>query len=261
MAMIKTNNPAGRLYKLLESAKAVPASTNGYQCWAMVFKIPPYDTSAPPPQVIPESTFTLTVMEFLQVKMLVDEVEAALKSIQNINHDLYLTPFDRIKSVLKLAELHASSYPQGILGRITEGDMTVLAFCAEALDARHSEPVIEEEQIKELLYSVSELYEEVRAAEIDAKLKSLILDQLEIIRRAVHEYRIRGVARLHEALNTVVGSYVLNKDLIEDAGDSKATRDYKQVLSRFAAMVSFASNAVKLLEAAAHYIPPLLPGG
>jgi hypothetical protein len=258
--MIKTNNPAGRLYMILEAAKAAPGGADGYQTWAGVFKVPPYEASAPE-RKMPDESAAEALGRFLQVRTLVNEVESALRSIENINHSLYLTPFSRIRAAFSLHYLNGGNYPGAVLGQITEGDMTVLAFCAEALDAQHSESVVEEEQLKELLDAVAALYEEVRAADVGTSLKEIILDQLEIIRRAVHEYRIRGVVRLQEALNTVVGSYVLNKEVWEQSADLKEVKDYKQVLSRFAAVVSFASNTVKLLEAAARYIPPLLPGG
>lgn len=84
-------------------------------------------------------------------------------------------------------------------------------------------------------------------------------------RRAIHEIRLRGFGRLKEEIPGVVGSYVITR---EWAGKSEISDEDKglvdsflNVLGRYGAIVSFAANTTKLLEAASTHLPKLLPGG
>jgi hypothetical protein len=250
--MIKTDNPAGRLHEILEAAKA--HTGNGFLIWAKVFDIP--ITSD---QTSAEAEYEIT-SRLIQIRKMIDEIEEGLRSIEGINLDLFLRPFSRIRHAIRIGGLHASNYETS-LRQITEGDMTVLAFCAEELSKWQSEKTIEEAQIKDLTEDIQALYEQVHASELNAEIKNLILDQLEIIRRAIHEYRIRGVKRLNEALTTVVGAYILNKDLIDEESDKEEVSKFKDTLSKFTSTVAFASHTTRLLEAATTYLPKLLPGG
>ncbi len=252
MSMIKTDNPAGRLHAILEAAKS--HTGNGFMLWARVF-----DISIISDKISPETEFEIT-SRLIQVRKMIDEIEEGLRSIEGINLNLYLSPFSRIRHVIRISSINFGNY-ESHLQQITEGDMTVLAFCAEELSKWQSEATIEEAQLKELIDDIQALYEQVRASELKPEIKNLILDQLEIIRRAIHEYRIRGVKRLSEALTTVVGAYVLNRDLLESESNKDEVRSFKDTLSKFASVVAFASHTTRLLEAANTYLRPLLPGG
>jgi hypothetical protein len=50
------------------------------------------------------------------------------------------------------------------------------------------------------LDEVSALYEKIATSDIDTGLRSLMLDQLETIRRAIHEYRVAGIQGLRQAV-------------------------------------------------------------
>jgi hypothetical protein len=251
--MDKTDNPASRLIAIYEKARSVQTQNPNIPAragWAYVFEIP---TDG---QNLTVSNEIELIHRLIQLIKLVDETEQALLSIEGINHERYLTPFPAIRQTISLTTLSQAFQPHAV----TDTHMVILGFCEEKLAEYHLEPKIEEEQIKNILDEINNLYEEVRASSLHENLKRIILEQLEHIRRAIHEYRIRGAERLREELVTIIGNYVLNREFIEQANDNPEVGKYKSLLSNFASMVAFASHTTKLIEAAAHYLPHLLPG-
>jgi hypothetical protein len=252
--MTKTDNPASRLIAIVEKAHAILRENGNIPAragWAYVFEIPTNGKT-----VGDKDQFEL-ISRLLQYIKLIDDVEAALRSIEGINLERFLSPFPALRSIVDLTALDQPFLPN----RVDVTHMVILGFCEDKIAEYHLEPKIEEEQIKALLDDVNALYDDVLTSSLHEKLKKLVLEQLEHIRRAIHEYRIRGAERLREELVTLVGSYVLNKDLIEQEGDKKEVRGFQHILNSFAATVAFASHTTRLIEAAATYLPKLLPGG
>jgi hypothetical protein len=255
--MSDTHNPAGRLLEIVRKAQlsAQKLRQNPAKAgWADVFGIPFESSSF---ALTPEDDLAL-INYLIQLKLLIKETEQALRNIADLP-DRYLRPFPRIRDIVNLTELQSpfGSY----ITPITEGDVVVLEFCAEKLSSYHLESAVAEDELNGILEDIHALYEMVIASDIHPELKTVILDALEVIRRAVHEYRVRGVARLEEALPMLVGSYVLNKKLIEAEEGKEEVGFFRRVLGRYSSLVATASHTTKLIEAAATYIPPLLPGG
>jgi hypothetical protein len=255
---VKTDNPAGRLYTILKKAKQFKGS--GYRIWGNSFNI----LTNRDEREISDAIALQVIEHVIQLKKLINEIELSLKVIEGLNLSLYLTPFDRIRGAIKLRELTTPNY-ETYLREVTEGDLTVLAFCADVLSRYCREPVVEESQLEEILDSVGALYTDVFNSSLEDELKVFILDELEMLRRAIHEFRVRGFGRLKEAMPSVVGSYVITREWIsksEANDEDKSLLDsFSNILGRYGAVVSFAANTTKLLEAASIHLPRLLPGG
>jgi hypothetical protein len=238
---METTNPAGRLHLILSSAfeRSKPnPNISASVLWSLVFEIaqdPDYEIEV--------------ITKLLQLRLLIKETEESLRSIEGLT-EKYFRPFDRIRpiadrSLTSLSGINA----QSVISGITEGDMTVLEFCSEKLDERHAEPVINEAELQEILLEVNSLFDEVAGAQIDAELKSFVLDSLEAIRRGINEYRIRGPKRLKEALADVIGNLAVNRDVVKAGSKVESVGRFEKLCYRFAAVVSFASDAAGLLTA------------
>ncbi len=248
---MEQTNPAGRLHAILVKAKQSGGSA--FAVWSRVFDEP--NTTAD------QASMEVQIKIFsriLQVRQLVDDAEEALLRIDGLS-DKYFRPFQRIRPLIQqsISSLTGSDLA-GTMMQITEGDMTVLEFCSEKLEELHIEPIVNEAELQEVLQEVNSLFDEVRAATIDAELKSFILDGLEAIRRGINEYRIRGPKRLKEALGEVIGSLAVNRDVVKAGSEEETVGKFEKLCYRFAAVVSFASDATGLLTAMK---VGLLPGG
>lgn len=249
--MSKSDNPASRLIAILEKAHLVLRDRGSMPAragWAYVFEIPTNGNS-----LTTEDGIEL-IYRLIQFIKLIDETEQALRTIEGVNLNRYLAPFPAIRSVISLTGLDQAFIPNNV----TDTHMVILGFCEDKLEEYHLEPKIEEEEIKALIDDINNLYEEVKASAINQQLRVLILEQLEHMRRAIHEYHIRGAERLREEMTIIVGTYILNKDLVEEESSKEEVNKFKNILSRFASVVAFASHATRLIEAASTYLPKLL---
>jgi len=248
-------NPAGRLHQILSRAQTT-INTSGQRgeagnLWAAVFEIPVSGVPLAGPAV------REVISRILQLDKLIAETEASLMEIEGLP-DRYFRPFARIRNI-PLQSLGALNTDiSGTIRSITEGDMTVLEFCSERLEERHTESVVNEEELTEILQEVSTLFDDVRQSNLDSELQTFILDGLESIRRGIFEYRIRGPQRLKEVLAEIIGSLAMNRDIVRAAGDDETVGRFEKAFYRLAAAVSFASDSIGLLTAVK---VALLPGG
>lgn len=250
---MESTNPAGRLHRILSRAQATLTQTGrtstAISVWSQVFEAP---------ERAPDTPEQIKVISgLLQLRQLINETEEGLRRIEGLP-DRYFRPFERIRSLPEqsLGNLNGDISVQ--VRSITEGDMTVLEFCSERLEAQHTEPIINNEELREILQEVSSLFDEVKTSSLDSELKTFILDGLESIRRGIFEYRIRGPQRLKEALAEIIGSLAMNHDVVRSAGDDGRLARFEKAFYRLAAAVSFASDSTGLLTAVK---VALLPGG
>lgn len=241
-----TPNPAARLHRILTRAqrtidlsrddKARPA----LGVWTEVFEIDEQATDEP--------LYMQVVSRLLQLRKLIRETEESLREIENLP-EMYFRPFPRIRSLPDASLMALSTDIRLHVRAITEGDLTVLEFCSARLNELQKEPIVNEAELQEIAHDVSVLFDEVKTSNLDAELKTFILDGLEAIRRAIFEYRIRGPKRLNEALAEIVGGLWVGRDVVRKAEGQPLLERFEQTFYRFAAVVSLAADGVVLLAA------------
>ena len=96
-----------------------------------------------------------------------------------------------------------------ILSR-AKANVETRAGSVTATESHHVEHIVDKAELKQILEDVTELFNEVQQTDIDAELKTFILDGLESIRRGIYEFRIRGPERLKETVGEIVGSLYVN---------------------------------------------------
>jgi hypothetical protein len=185
----RLNNPAARVHAILAHASKIRATTilEGYA-----------------------STFTLKMEQLGDIYRLLglldaeaDEVARLLKELGETTHyELYLESLPMIKGRF-LIQNFGAQWEQFRIG-IRNEDLVRLRFCSDTLSKRHPEKTITSGELTSILDRVNKLYEEIAKSDTDPDLRNLILDQLENIRRAIHEYRVRGVGGLRQAVANCV---------------------------------------------------------
>lgn len=243
-------NPVSRLHEILLKAKNIESASNAISGWATVFNL----------QITNKDSFQIELEVFnclIQLHKLIDEVEQLLRENEKTQNEGYLNLLSNVQRSIRVGAASGLN----LLPGVNNSELMVLELLAEKITPSNPEPVIEEEQLKGLLVELNGLYEEVAGSLLNEDLKKLILDQLEIIRRAIHEYRIRGITRLREALGESIGNLVLNSELLKQNSDKEEVNRFSKFFSKFASFVSFAANITKLVEAGGKYLPFLISGG
>ena len=247
---METTNPAGRLHVILSKANEHVRSKQTASAgvvWADVFGI---DTKQGPEWEI------LVVEGILQLKKLIEETEEALLRVDGLT-EKYFRPFERIRKIPYRSITALSSDIRSEILAVSDGDMTVLEFCSERLDGQHAEPIIDEKELQDILQEVTDLFNEVKKADLEPVLQTFMLDGLESLRRGIIEFRIRGPQRLKEAIAEIIASFVMNHEITKTPQDQESWARFNKTFRRFVAAVSFAHSGIKLLEVVTG---PLLPG-
>ena len=250
-------NPAGRLYtivsRVIEESRIRGDIAAGH-LWAAVFQIPAKHG-------VPMSGGQLyeVISRLLQLRKLIDETEESLRKIEGLP-ERYFRPFPRIRALPERSFVSLASNIVATIKEVTEGDMTVLEFCSEKLEAQHTERIVDEDELASILEDVDVLFNKVHHNSLDAELKTFILDGLESIRRGIYEFRIRGPQRLKETMAEIIGNLIVNHDVIHAARkqDADSVGSFEKLFYRVAAVVSFANDGPALLSAVK---TALLPSG
>lgn len=130
-------------------------------------------------------------------------VEARIKKLPKANHDSYLRHFPALRRGMANLRLENSSI--SAFSFITEAALENLDLAAGRIAEDYKEVEIAQQEIKDLSDAVAELMEWVIATSFDPALKEVAVDLLETLRRAILEYRIRGIEGLHKAVQEALG--------------------------------------------------------
>jgi hypothetical protein len=238
------NNPAGRLYFILDSFRNHEDKTSIGNAWANVFELKSEETG----------DILLAISEVVKL------TEEAKKQIlaQDVNHKIYLRPFIEIQKIFALSHGHTL---QNARPSLSDKVMSELEYSDDLLSRTIGENIIEEETLDELLFSVDELFEEVNKSNLPQDLKKLILNNLNNISWAVKHYKIHGAMGLKEAVDSAVGSFVIysiyEHEIVEE-NDKEILAKYGKVITKAMSIVADAYTLLQLTAGAVNDLLPLL---
>lgn len=225
------NNPAGRLYDLLEAARQYPSEEKTKTVWANVLGVPENDTA------------TLLKM-IADVIDLVRKAKSSIVRLTDIDHKLYLKPFENIESLL--CHLNFESHWENWRNHLDDFTLYGLQFGADRL-ARASEVTpIKDDQLDALRTELDNLIDHVLESHLPPDLKKLFLRNLEALRQAWCTYRIRGIEGLELELERSCGTILLHKDLIRsspaNSAERRAWEGFLKLVDRLNKQVTLAKN-------------------
>jgi hypothetical protein len=239
------NNPAGRLHQLLADAKQQEPNQSARDAWAKVFATEPGDTEA-----------MLRMLSDLIA--LVRETEAAILRLDDVDHDLYLKPFKRIRSLL--SQVHLDNAWEHWRNQIDETMLVGLRFSADKLSRISGITAIDTDELGDIREQIDLLFNQVTDSELDPALKIALLHNLSALRVAIAAFRIQGVEGLEQEIERSIGSIILRKEQIKAAGppEKDAWTAFFGLVERLNKVVTFARNAKALAAPAVLKLAQLL---
>lgn len=229
--MPPTNNPAGRLYAILDEVRAKPRKKSIRNVWAETFGLEPSATAD---------------ILFLIGKMieLARDAKQSINGLDNIDHEIYIKPFHNIEKAFSFANIE--DHWDNISRHLDEATMVGLSFCADVLSRTSGEQIIDQETLNDLMEQVENLTHEIMDSEIPPDLKAVLIDNLEEIRRAILEYRIRGVDGLKRALEGSLGAVIRHRPQIVKQKGKKPVARFLEILSKLDQVVAFSLRMKQL---------------
>ena len=197
--MVKTDNPAGRLYEILSKAREQHTGQHTVNVWRKILKA--------------ENDRELYARLFY-LKELIAEVEELVKARPDMRDDLYLKDYKNIHEAVDISHLNGNW--GSVHARLDDTTMTSLAYISAMLSGQIPEQPIEEDALDELHDKIDSLYETIRESDLEASFKKILLAQLETLRRSIVEYEIRGTAGLKEALASSLGHLLYNYEQVQN---------------------------------------------
>jgi hypothetical protein len=237
------DNPAGRLYEILDEARKRGDQLHTRQVWGSVLHVNPANNS----ELLPAPA---------RLMMLVKEARQSVQELEEINHELYLKPFEQIERAFQHVNLEESW--QRFKSQLDDPTMVALAFCADTLSREGGEIQIDSEKLQKFQEEVNSLLEDIIQSDINQELKDFIIRGLEEIRRAIFEYRLGGSEGLRKALEMNLGGMFFNAEEIQKEKRKKVVSRYLEVINTLLNLVTIALNIKQITGPITNL---LLPGG
>lgn len=128
--------------------------------------------------------------------------------------------------------------------------MRLLRFCSKLLARHFPEPKLNDE-LKEILAEIEQLYTQVLESDLPADLKTLLLDLIHALRTAAHEYRVRGPERLSEGIESVLGKLALNRGAAERLDQTEEGNRFSRTFWKTVALLKYAPDVRAVIETVA----------
>lgn len=237
------SNPAERLYELVRKARRLGDEPPA-RLWASVFEIE-LDR-----EMQDDQKFFQIIDGLISLRELVDETEAGVRRLEF--EEFYLAPFPVLRKVIfgSFSQLRGSQ--TGLTSGITEGHETLLRVIGSQWRKIEPEPVVDEKTLLEVRAEAHDLFESVKASDIDPGLKRLILSLAAEIEHSIQLYRIGGIEQLKEALALVQAKVKLNEETVEKAKTDEVTRGWLNrlygVAVKLYGAIKFANDTRKTIE-------------
>lgn len=234
--MANNNNSAGRLYNILSAVKPTPVHITCRNAWASYFSIVPTETA--------------TLLQVLaKLLTLVTEAKKEIGHLAGVRHELYLAPFDNIEGAFASFNLEVPW--NNFVTFLDATTMLGLEFAADTLALQRPETTISQEKLTEIQAEVEALTQKIVASSLPIALKTLLLENLEKIRRAILDYRITGVAGLSDVVDGSFGSTIRYRDEIKEGMDKSDENKeifagFFKIVGNLSGLMTFASTSYKL---------------
>lgn len=236
-------NPAGRLFEILSTAKTAQDNLPIKQVWANTFEIDQNDTGA----------LLLNVAEIIN---LVHLTKGEIQKLDGIDHKIYLRPFAKIERAFATTNLEAPW--QAFKNHLDDATMVALQFCSDTLARQIGENKISKEELDTLLQEVDMLLSKILESGLPEEIKSFLVNNLENIRRSIITYRIRGASSLKHVLEGNIGSIYFHREQLEEAVKNEDNKEifpkFFTVIDKLSRLVSFALSVKKLSAPIAHLL-------
>lgn len=206
--MAKNLNSATRLLRILERASEQPDNTQTLDAWSKLLSV----TADNP------NRRAVEVSELVHAMHRELGVAAAGLESADFSESLYQTAFARIEHAIS-PMLLPTTWNQ-VKQYLTPEVLTALAFCAEILPDEENEIALEE--LEAIQNRVIDLRVTVHDASTPLRLRQLIYHHIDLIERALSEYRVVGAKGLREVARTALGEMIEVRDELASARHSPA---------------------------------------
>ncbi|WP_445370974.1 hypothetical protein ACH518_17240 [Methylomonas sp. HW2-6] len=227
-------NSASRLNSILSKVNNYPANEQVLINWKKLFELEE------------QSSTKLAVKVSERLGWLSNELELVSTQMRekNFSENLYAGALQNVENAISI--IHLGNSWQHIRNTLTPETYVSLGFCAEILPDEEAE--LSPEDILKIQHIIGELRELLAVTSISDSLRSLILNHICLIEKAIEEYKFSGLKALKDAVNSGLGDLIQSKDTILESGCAEPELNkFKELWDSFYKMTETASKVEKIV--------------
>ena len=240
------SNPAGRLHAALTKALQGQPKEITRDTWARVFGTDPSDTGA--------------ILHGLSI--LIQQIALAKErvlTVEGVDQNLYLRPLEAVEGAF--SEVNLGEQLGNVKARLGTSTMATLEYTSEFLRLQYPSADLPEKTRAALLKKVEAMATDIRSAEIEPRLKQVLVEHVERLRRALIEYEIRGPEGLLDSLDLNLGFVIRTGVETSDPDETGVLRKMGANLIAFYNTVSAALGLAKIAAGPLKDLLKLSSGG
>lgn len=227
--MNEIQNPAERLYNILQDAKKQKSKERTGQIWASVLGV----------DISNQGDILVGIADIIH---LIDQTKKSILQIEDVDHGLLLERFPNIEKVF--SNLNFSQLWEQNQQYLDETTMYSLRVCSDTLSNKMGYKNISEDILADLQKDTDELLNEVLNSDLDPELKIILVENLEAIRHSLVSYRINGIDGVRQALEKSLGAALIHSRLREEFLSENPNEEVKKFRKLLASIANFVTEAL-----------------
>jgi len=236
---MSSNNPAARLYKVLEDCRSLDKDIKrkaAVQGWAKVLGLEGKDSY-------------IVLSKIGKILALPEQIATEIRQIKVLSsHDHYLEWQPEFFTLF--LNMNIGSSFENFSTRITKGLMAGIARCDDQLKTHRPEKEILPADLLAVRQQADELYETVSVSELDPALKRFLTDRLYMIIDAIDNYNLTGGNGLVLAMDATLGSFFCtNHEIAKELKDTEFKEPFIKLMSRIWLVLQITTTVPMLPEA------------
>lgn len=243
------------LLKILERAQKRKDQLNFKDAWAETFGLPKTD------DVLVQVNKHLVGLHWL-----LERIIELVGRIPDQGSEVHAAPLHKLRNLFSPMS-YGGTWGAFKRDYLTADVFYALSVCDQQFRTRLylSEQLIPANDLNELSKKVSDLFDDVKASDVESDLKNYMLKMLEAIRQGIAQYEISGAEGLTDKLAQIIGHMHLYKSKEPQAktpANDQARgfmRKFQTLLVMFVSVVAIANTAVDESKELSKNIIGLLP--
>lgn len=196
--MSTANNPAGRLHEILRAMlnHKKDAQQTAYEAFRTI--LCPTDHRA-----------DVVVPRIVRVLELPTIVKRKIEAIQDINQGQYISWIPPVEKHFSTRNFDQKF--EYFVAKVDTNILSLVAFCDQLLSSHAPEPTVAQATIDRMRADLEVFAREVRDAELDEHLREYLLHYIDLIDRALIDYRIMGFEAIKDGIVQAGGMLATQK--------------------------------------------------
>ena len=232
--MSQINNPADRLLAIVKIGKSQTQTDHVIKVWSNVLSVP-----------FEESSKLLRRISI--VYSLPEQIFTKVKTIDDINSDLYLKWFSKVNHAFNSLQFNNFQWGQ-LMSTFDPSVEYGLEICADVLSRKIPDKTVDDGDLDNATTKIDELLQFIENDnDIDSITKNFIINALHGIYNAIEEISISGLSTLEKEFNSIVGSVVTNRDKYNvDSKKSESANKFWQIITVLSVILSIPASLIAI---------------